>query len=159
MGQEIIDTEGDILSTLQWNICAPTPLDFLQSYVNIDKHNEIYAKAKLFIDVILQEKLFTESLPSEVAAAATILAAIYDNSSPNTLLSKTQCEYTEIIPICRVMNRSYGKMSRTCTYCQAFKKHSTKHIFSSSSSCPDYIIYFFTPPENTPFPFLFLNGS
>jgi len=114
-GDDIAETEMDILSTLDYHICIPTAHTFLHLYNESNVINERITEDSLFIlDHILPYYHLLDYLPSEVACGAIYIARAINDKHPWSLELKVVTGYKEsdampvargvYHPLCREVN-------------------------------------------------------
>jgi len=103
-GDDIAETEMDILSTLDYHICIPTAHTFLHLYNESNVINERITEDSLFIlDHILPYYHLLDYLPSEVARGAIYIARAFDDKHPWSLELEVVTGYKEsdVMPVAR----------------------------------------------------------
>lgn len=103
-GDDIAETEMDILTTLDYHICIPTAHTFLHLYNEFNVINERITEDSLFIlDHILPYYHLLDYLPSEVARGAIYIARAFDDKHPWSLELEVVTGYKEsdVIPVAR----------------------------------------------------------
>lgn len=125
----LIIHEEKMLKTVDWKLCAATPLDFLCAYykiLNYDATSEIVKVTTALVDIFIQEDKYSFEKNSTIAAAAMILGIIYCTENHSDILkvmNKSQCEPQFIFELCFIVNASFSSIMKRRSSRRVFHKH------------------------------------
>jgi len=127
--QEIVKTENEVMSVLDWNICCPTAGRFLEYYTTLYPFSaKTKAMAQVFIDCFLQERPYLSYPGCKVAGAALRLACYYAEKIDIDTLKLDKHLSGDMIHLCYIINAAYAKISNRKSLRHALSKHNRSAV-------------------------------
>lgn len=133
--REILMAERFVLSTLNYDLSYPNPMNFLRRISKADNYDiQTRTIAKYLMEISLMDHRFMEYRPSHIAAAAMFLSReILDRGEWDEVLA-AYAGYTEeeILPVYSLM---VDYLVRPMTHEAFFKKYANKKFLKASIVC------------------------
>ncbi|KAI5839826.1 cyclin-like protein [Morchella snyderi] len=130
--EEILRAERFVLSTLDYNLSYPNPMNFLRRISKADQYDfQTRTVAKYLMEISLLDHRFMEFLPSQVAAAAMYLSRMMLERGPWDADLIHYSDYTEdqIMPVFHLM---IDYLARPVKHEAFFKKYASKKFMKAS---------------------------
>lgn len=130
--EEILRAERFVLSTLDYNLSYPNPMNFLRRISKADQYDfQTRTVAKYLMEISLLDHRFMEYLPSHVAAAAMYLSRMMLERGPWDADLIHYSDYTEdqIMPVFHLM---IDYLARPVKHEAFFKKYASKKFMKAS---------------------------
>ncbi|KAL7276351.1 G2/mitotic-specific cyclin [Rhizina undulata] len=130
--EEILRAERFVLSTLDYNLSYPNPMNFLRRISKADSYDfQTRTVAKYLMEISLLDHRFMEFMPSHVAAAAMYLSRMMLERGPWDANLVHYSDYTEkqILPVFRLM---IDYLVRPVKHEAFYKKYASKKFMKAS---------------------------
>lgn len=139
-GPDLVETEKDILSTVEWSIVYTNPLNFLRRISKIDDYNNTTRTfAKFLLEVSLMIPKLIEFKPSTIAAAATCLSQQILNTDEkwddNAIFYSGGYLEEDLEPLMAVM---VDYLAGPIYHPDLFKKFSSRKFLKASVVCREW---------------------
>ncbi|PWW76033.1 hypothetical protein C7212DRAFT_195144 [Tuber magnatum] len=130
--EEILQAERYVLTTLNYNLSYPNPMNFLRRISKADQYDyETRTVAKYLLEISLLDHRFMGYAPSHVAAAAMYLSRMMLERGPWDADLVHYSDYTEeeVLPVFRLM---IDYLARPVKHEAFFKKYASKKFMKAS---------------------------
>ncbi|KAG0135410.1 cyclin-like protein [Tuber indicum] len=130
--EEILQAERYILTTLNYNLSYPNPMNFLRRISKADQYDyETRTVAKYLLEISLLDHRFMGYAPSHVSAAAMYLSRMMLERGPWDADLVHYSDYTEeeVLPVFRLM---IDYLARPVKHEAFFKKYASKKFMKAS---------------------------
>jgi len=127
---QVIQFEEKVLKKLKWRVVAPTPNDFLCHYFIFIKQSEqkpTKILSQLFVDISMQCEFYCAYPSSQLAAAAVLLAALYNHARAMPIVPEfsahCECSIESLLVIAEKINTTFVRLKKRSGLRSALDKH------------------------------------